>query len=91
MFIKRNMGGKLERGICIALLLIIAVLTVCAWILLGKGAAIAAGILLFLLLDGFDCIWGLITQSMNQRIGERLDSDDESKIQEGAKSNPTIR
>jgi uncharacterized membrane protein YqjE len=93
MFIKRNMGSKYERWISIAILLMIVLLTAYVWIQLGKGAAIAAGILLFLLLDGFNCIWTLLSNSMNQRIGERLDSEDEKAINDSAKkqSNHPIR
>ena len=91
MFIKRNTGAKIEIAISLAVLAAIAVAAIIVWIILGKTAAIAAAVLLFLLLDGFDCVWALATFRINQRIGDKLDADDEDKLRTGSRNNPTIR
>ena len=91
MFIKRRLGSKFERGLAIAVLLLILVLALVAWLTLGRASGIATAVILFLLLDGFDCVWVLLTYAMNQRIADRLDSDDEKMLRTGARDNPTLR
>jgi uncharacterized membrane protein YqjE len=91
MFIKRKTGAKIENALSIAVLGIIVAASIIAWIIIGKAAAIATAVLLFLLLDGFDCVWALITNQVNQRIGDKLDKMDEDNHRNGTQNNPTIR
>jgi uncharacterized membrane protein YqjE len=91
MFIKRNTGAKLDVVVALVVLATITVVAAIAWIIVGRTAAIAAAVLLFLMLDGFGCVWTLATFRMNQRIGDKLDAEDEARIRTESRNNPTIR
>ena len=85
------MGSTLEVWLAVAVLVIIFLATAAIWISMGRTAGIASGLLLFLILDGFHCLWVLVTHSMYQRIGDTLDAKDSQRLRDGSRGNPTIR
>lgn len=91
MFMKRNSGTQVETALCLTVLVLIVGMALVAGYYLGTGAAVATAVILFLLLDGFDCLWSLFTRGLHRRIGDRLDAEDEQKMRDGSRHNPTLR
>ncbi len=91
MFIKRNAGARIELALSIAVLAVIGLSALAVGYFLGTEAAVATAVLLFLLLDGFACLWTVLTWPMNRRIADRLDAEDEQRLQDGSRHNPTLR
>ena len=82
---------KLDYRLAILGVLIILAGTIVAGVNGGWRLASVIGFLLFVFLDGLNCLWTILTHSMNERIHNKLDADDRDRFSDNTKDNPTLR
>jgi len=81
----------LDYRLSIAVLVVILVITVAAGILGGLRTAGIVGLFLFLILEGFECLWTVVTRREAEKISDELDAKEKDRFYEKTKDNPTLR
>jgi hypothetical protein len=87
----RQLFQKYSMHAAIATLMVLAVVTVGACIVLGVKPGLIVGGILFMLLDGLGSSWEILTYRTRKEIGLNLERDERESFSKGTKDNPTIR
>ena len=82
---------KFDHWFSIAVLVVILAGTVAAGVFGGLKVAGIVGLLLFLFLDGYECLCTVATRREAEMIDEELDAKEKGRFYEKSKDNPTIR
>ena len=82
---------ELDYRISVAILAVIIAVTVVAGIVAGVRAAGIVGLFLFLVLEGFECLWTVVTRREAEKISDELDAEEKDRFYDKSKDNPTMR
>jgi len=82
---------KLDHRLSVAVLVVIIVVTVAAGIAGGLRVAGIVGLFLFLILEGFECLWTVVTRREAEKISDELDAKENDRFYEKTKDNPSLR
>jgi flagellar biosynthesis/type III secretory pathway M-ring protein FliF/YscJ len=82
---------QLDYRLSVAVLVFILAITVAAGIAGGLRVAGIVALFLFLILEGFECLWTVVTRREAEKISDELDAKERNRFYEKSKDNPTIR
>ncbi len=87
----RRMVQHFGLQIAVATLIVLAIGTGVACLLLGWTLGLIIGAVAFVLFDGLGSVWEVATYRPRRRIADALDRHDRRSFGEQTRDNPTIR
>jgi len=87
----RKIFQKFSMNIAIATLIILAIVTTIACVILGMKIGLILGAIAFVFLDGIGSLWEVLAYPTRKNIGNTLDKHERESFYKNTKNNPTIR